>query len=67
MQNDRGFKKYQLQIKFIFQQLVSKIINFVDIRRNGNVCVKKNLTFKNYQLPEKIMFPELLMKNHELC
>ena len=32
MQNDCEFKKYQLWKKFIFQQLVSKIANFADIR-----------------------------------
>ena len=35
MLNHQGFNKYQLQKKFILQQLVAKITNFTDIRRNN--------------------------------
>ena len=32
MQNDCGFKRYHVQEKFIFQQLVAKFANFADFR-----------------------------------
>ena len=40
MQNDHQFKKYQLLRKFIFQQLVAKIANFVYIRQNKSIFTK---------------------------
>ena len=40
-QNDRGFKRYYLQKKFIFWQLVVKIANFVDYRTNNSLFTKK--------------------------
>ena len=36
-QNDHGFKKYQLQKKLIFWQLLTKFANFADIRRNNSI------------------------------
>ena len=41
VQNDCGFKKYQLWKKFIFWQLVAKISNFTDIRGNNEVFMQK--------------------------
>ena len=41
MQNDREFKKYQLPKKFRFQQLVVRIANFADTRRNNRVFTQK--------------------------
>ena len=48
MQTDHGFKKYQLQKKFIFMQLVAKIDNFADIRQNNCISEqkKKSVHFK---------------------
>ena len=41
MQNEHEFKSYQLRKKFIFRQLVTKIVNFVVIRRNNSVLTQK--------------------------
>ena len=41
MQNDREFKKYQLQKKFVFWQLGMKITNFANIRRNNSIFTQK--------------------------
>ena len=48
MQNNREFKKYELQKKSIFQQLDKKISNFAGIRRNNKSIYaeeKKNCAF----------------------
>ena len=57
MQIGRGFKKYQLE--------KSRILP--DIHWSNSVCMQKNSIIINYQSPEKFLFPELLIKNHELC
>ena len=41
MQNEHKFQNYQLQKKFIFRQLVKKIVNFADIRQNNSVFMEK--------------------------
>ena len=41
MENDRGFKKFQLQKKFIIQQIVKKIAKFFNIRQNNSIFTQK--------------------------
>ena len=40
---------------------------FPNIHRNNVHKQKKNHTFKNYQLPEKFPYSEVLLKNCKLC
>ena len=73
MKNNHGFKKYQLWIKFIFQQLVAKIANFSNIRWNNSVFmqVKKNVLFKTISHEKSwilLVFIEMLAYLHKkLC
>ena len=41
MQNEHEFKNYQLRKKFIFWQLVTKIINFAVIRQSNGIFTQK--------------------------
>ena len=47
MLNDHEFKKYQLQKKFIFWQLVTEITNFADIWCNNNVFMQNEIKEKH--------------------
>ena len=58
MQNSCGFNKYQLWKKFIFWQLVAKILNCADIRQN-------NSSFTHTHT--KRILKLAVGRNHEFC
>ena len=41
MQNEHEFNNYQLREKFIFRQLLMKIVNFAVIKQNKSVFTQK--------------------------
>ena len=66
MQNDHGFKTYQLQKKSIFQQLIAKIPNFANFRQNNIVFALKKgkkKAFINYLSLEKMNFTDFGRNN----
>ena len=63
MQNDQGLKRKKKNPKKVHNSIISCEFCPIFIEIIAYICKKKNCAFKNYQLPEKFIFPVLLMKN----
>ena len=51
MQNDRGFKKYQMRKKIHIQVISLEYNNFTDIRRNNSIFIQKKKETLILKLP----------------